>query len=122
MFIQKRRYINLLFILVIGIASSYGQNDNNKVNQLITQKRNFNKENKITVVYKIQLYNGTETQAYKIKNNFLNEFPQYNTQIVYKSPEWKTQVGNFETRLEADRVLLIIKEKFSGAIVLEDTI
>jgi len=41
---------------------------------------------------------------------------------MYKSPEWKTQVGNFTTRLEADRILNIISEKFTGAIVLEDKI
>jgi len=47
-------------------------------------------------------------------------FPEYSTTIKYKSPEWKTQVGPFKTRLEADRTLLTIKENYSGAIVIED--
>ncbi|WP_111706297.1 SPOR domain-containing protein [Lutibacter citreus] len=115
-------HITFLLIVVLGITTSYAQNSNAKINELIEQKRNFNKNNKTTLVFKIQLYNGSETEAYKIKNNFITEYPEYNAKIIYKSPEWKTQVGDFETRLEADRILLIIKENFSGAIVLEDYI
>ena len=82
-----------------------------------------NKKNKSSIVYKIQLYNGYETEAYKIKRNFEASFPEYKTFIdASKQPDWKTQVGNFNTRIEADRVLIIIKDKFSGAIVLEDKI
>jgi len=41
---------------------------------------------------------------------------------IYNAPEWKTHVGKYKTRLDADKVLIIIKEKFAGAIVLEDKI
>lgn len=121
-FLPKKLPLTLLLFVVIGIATSYAQNDTAKINKLIEQRRTFNKENKTTLVFKIQLYNGSETEAYTIKNNFLNEFPEYNAKIIYKSPEWKTQVGDFETRLEADRILLIIKGEFMGAIVLEEYI
>ena len=89
---------------------------------MIAQKKAYNKKNKNSTVYKIQLYNGNEQEAYQIKSNFNTSFPDYNVRIIYKSPEWKTQVGNFNTRLEADRILNIISEIFSGAIVLEDKI
>jgi len=89
---------------------------------LIEQKRAYNKDNKSSVVYKIQLYNGNEEEAYKIRRNFNTSYPEYKTTIMYKPPEWKTQVGDFKTRLEADRALNIIKKKYSGAIVLVDKI
>ena len=57
------------------------------------------------------------------RQNFDLEFPEYKTVIdASKQPDWKTQVGYFKTRLEADRVLTIISEKFVGAIVLKDKI
>jgi len=120
--LSKRLFIATLLTLSLGITNSYSQSEPEKINNLIEQKREFNKKNKNSVVYKIQLYNGNEAQAYKIKLNFNAEFPDYTTEIKYKSPEWKTQVGNFMTRLEADKVLNIINSKFSGAIVLEDKI
>jgi len=107
---------------LLSITNSYSQSENEKINNLIEQKRDFNKKNKNSIVYKIQLYNGNEAQAYKIKQNFNAAFPEYTTKIIYKSPEWKTQVGDYNTRIEADRILNIIKAKFSGAIVLEDKI
>ena len=38
--------------------------------------------------------------------------------MSYELPEWKVKVGRFNTKLEADRALNKIKEKFSGAIVI----
>lgn len=120
--LSKRLLFAMFLAFLLGITNSYSQSENKKVADLIDQKKDFNKKYKNSVVYKIQLYNGNEEQAYKIKRNFNMAFPEYKTTIMYKPPEWKTQVGNFKTRLEADKVLQIIRKKFFGAIVLEDKI
>lgn len=114
--------IPLFFAIFLSITNSYSQSENEKINTLIEQKKAFNKTNKNIVVFKIQIYNGNETQAYAIKRNFESDFPEYRTKIIYKTPEWKTHAGNFRTRLEADRALNTIKLKYSGAIVLEEKI
>lgn len=118
----EKIFFTAFLVFLLGITNSYSQSENEKINNLIEQKRVFNKETKNSIVYKIQLYNGNETEAYKIKLNFDTTFPEYKTKIIYKQPDWKTQVGIFTTRLEADRILNIIKEKFDGAIVLKDKI
>jgi hypothetical protein len=120
--LTKRVLFLLIFTFFTSISISYAQSENEKIDDLIEQKRTYNKNNKSSVVYKIQLYNGNEEEAYKIRRNFNTSYPEYKTTIIYKPPEWKTQVGNFKTRLEADRALNIIKEKFAGAIVLLDKI
>ena len=120
--LKNRLFLVTLIITFLSISNLCAQSDKAKIDQLISQKKSFNKENKTSIVYKIQLYNGNETQAYKIRNNFRASFPEYRTEITYKAPEWKTQVLYFKTRLEADRAILKIKEKFSGAIVLKDKI
>jgi hypothetical protein len=113
----------MLGLFFFGTVGAFAQSESEKIENLIEQKRDFNKNNKNSSVYKIQLYNGNETEAYKIKRNFELEFPEYETVIdASKQPDWKTQVGYFKTRLEADRILTIISEKFEGAIVLKDKI
>lgn len=121
-FLQKSLILSALLIVFININNGYSQSEQEKIDQLISQKRTFNKNNKNSVVFKIQLFNGNETEAYKVKQDFNSDFPDYVAAVVYNSPEWKTQVGKYKTRLEADKVLLIIKEEYSGAIVLEDKI
>jgi hypothetical protein len=111
-----------LFILLGGGFSCLGQSEKEKINNLIDKKIDFNKNNKNSFVFKIQLFNGNETEALEIKKNFEQEFPEFKTILLYRAPEWKTQVGLFKTRLEADRALLKISEKFAGAIVLVDKV
>ena len=120
--ISKTLVLNLVVLFTLGIATSYAQNSTETIDVLIVQKQNFNKENKNSKVFKVQIYNGIEDDAYKTEKDFELEFPDYNVTVVYNKPEFKTQVGYFKTRLEADRALKIIKEKFTGAIVLEDRI
>lgn len=112
----------LFFAIFLSISNSFSQSENEKINTLIAQKKAFNKINKNINVFKIQVYNGNETQAYAIKRNFEADFPEYNAKVKYDNPEFKTQFGNFKTRLEADRALNAIKEKYAGAIVLEEKI
>jgi hypothetical protein len=114
--------ILLFFTIFLTTNNVFSQSENEKINTLIEQKKAFNKTNKNILVFKIQLYNGNETQAYAVKRNFETDFPEYRTKIIYKTPEWKTHAGNFRTRLEADRALNMVKIKYAGAIVLEEKI
>ncbi|MFV0249184.1 MAG: SPOR domain-containing protein [Tenacibaculum sp.] len=92
-------------------------NNYNSINKLIEKKKEFNKLHKSG--YLIQLYNGLEEVAKKIRYRFQVEFPNIVPSVIrYKAPEWKVQVGNFKTRLQADRALNKINEIFPGAIVV----
>ncbi|MFK5981928.1 MAG: SPOR domain-containing protein [Flavobacteriaceae bacterium] len=121
-FNTRKILIMLLLAILASFTNTYSQTEQHKITTLISQKRDFNKKNKTSTVYKIQLFNGTEKIAYAKKTQFQNLFPDYQVNIIYAAPEWKTQVGNFATRLEADRILNIIQQKFIGAFVLEDKI
>lgn len=114
--------ILLFFTIFLSTNNVFSQSENEKISALIEQKKAFNKRNKNILVFKIQLYNGNETQAYAVKRNFEADFPEYRAKIKYDNPEFKTHAGNFRTRLEADRALNIVKLKYAGAIVLEEKI
>jgi len=116
--------INIFFATFL-LISLFGMNsfaqESTEINKVLSEKRAYNKENPSGKGFKIQLYNGDETSAYRIQKNFEIEFDM-KAVLKYETPEWKVRVGNFKTRLEADRVLLEIKQKYSGAIVLQTEI
>lgn len=116
---KGRFYITLFALLFCGVIAGYSQSNttqNDTLKKFIQKKRVFNK--KYGYGYRIQLYNGFETEAKKTRAKFRIKFPDIKTYIVYKSPEWKIQVGNYKTQLEADRALLALKKEFYGAIVI----
>lgn len=113
----------LLFVAFIWCTfNAFGQENSQKIYDIIEKKREFNKNHKNSVVFKIQIYNGFESEADEIKQEFQTKYEQYKVQLTYDPPEWKTQVIGFKTRLDADRALLIIREDYTNAIVLEEKI
>ncbi len=110
----------MLFAFFITATTVIGQEDT-KINDILTKKIEYNKTHRTGKGFKIQLYNGGESRAYNIKSNFEATYGIVAV-IVPELPDWKVQVGNYKTRLEADRALLLFKEKFSGAIILETKI
>lgn len=111
----------LLSLLFLVCSYNATAQEEQQINEVLNKRIEYNKNNRKAKGYKIQLYNGNETQAYRIKGNFEVAFGIVAV-LSYESPEWKVRVGNYKTRLEADRALLKFKEKFAGAIVLETTI
>jgi len=102
-----------------SFQTSYSQEkktDNELVNDLISKKKEFNKEFKYG--YRIQLYNGFEVEAKKTQAKFRIDFPKVKTYLIYRQPEWKIQVGFYKTQLEADRALLEFKKKYESAIAI----
>ena len=109
----------LFFVGFLTSQSIYSQSkksDSTLINELISKKRSFNKE--FGYGFRIQLYNGLETEAKKTKTKFKIDFPEIKTYLLYRQPEWKIQVGFYKTKLEADRALLDLKRKYGSAIVI----
>lgn len=111
----------IITLICFVFSLSLSAQEEQKIDDVLAQKIEYNKSNRKGKGYKIQLYNGSESQAYRIKGNFEVAYGIVAV-LSYESPEWKVRVGNYTTRLEADRALLVFKEKFGGAIVLETTI
>lgn len=105
------------FFLGIGQISAQNKtNSSEEIKELITKKRNYNKE--FGFGYRIQIYYGNETRAKSLRNKFRFQFPGVYNTLEYNQPYWKVQVGNYKTKLEADKSIEIFKEKFSGIIVI----
>lgn len=88
------------------------------VDEMMAQKKAYNKSQNTINGYKIQIYYGSEKECYEVKEEFSSLFPDIATSIIFSTPQWKLQVGNYRTRLQADNDVKGIKEEYPAAIVL----
>lgn len=125
LFSKYKLLISLAVITLWHIQSS-AQTDEGKVrietsariDEMLAQKKEFNKSLESYDGYKIQIYYGSEKECYEVKEEFSSLFPDINTSIIFSTPQWKLQVGNYRTRLEADHAMVNIKKEYPAAIVL----
>jgi len=87
-------------------------NQDRNIDALLRLKKEVNRTE---VNYKIQIYNGNYTGVEKARTDFRNSFSDWATSVKFETPNYKIWVGNFKTKLEADRALLEIKKKFNNA-------
>ena len=92
------------------------------IKQIIAKKKAYNKSVKKVKGYRIQIFFGSENGSYSARDKFRAAFPKPFIKIQNFPPDWKVRVGNYKTRLEADRELIDIKKIFPGAIVLSEMI
>ncbi len=126
LFLYKKISLLSSVFLLFMVLQSFGQQTKGTVqiestaaiDEMVAQKKDYNKNLKTIRGFRIQLIYGMEKSAYEIKDQFEALFPDIPTIIVFSSPEWKVQVGNYISRLEADRSLFQINTEFPGAIVL----
>jgi len=94
-------------------------NTSKEITDLVTKKIAYNASKKKEKNYCIQLFYGSENGAIRTQTNFRIAFPYTTTDLEFDSPNWKVKVGNYKTRLIADKHLQKIILKFKDAIVLE---
>lgn len=114
--------VYVVILLLIGLFSTtcFSQNSDKKMQQILSEKRIFNKTDKNTNGFRIQLYNGlSETKARNTLGAFSTFFPDIATLLIYEQPEWKAQTITFRTELEAYKIWLKVREEFEGTFIFE---
>jgi hypothetical protein len=109
-------FLLLLLVSSNSVSAQNSTNSSNQVKNLIAKKRDFN--SKFGFGFRVQIFYGDETKARSLQNKFKVNFPNVYTKLDYDQPYWKVQVGNYKTRLEADKAIVNFSEKFSGLIVI----
>ena len=116
------KYLGITFLLFAFAFTLNAQQGEVRVQQDsdIDKLLEYKKDIKTTKVYRIQVYQSVDPdRAQREKSNFLNAYGQWPVEIVWNTPNYKVWVGNFATRLEADRALAKIKKKYMNAIIFQ---
>lgn len=72
--------------------------------------------------YRVQIYNGRKAACQEKRSEFLRHYPNVKPYTLYDSPEYRVRVGDFRTRLEAERFRNEIIDEFSGSFVVKTEI
>ena len=105
--------------LCIAQQGSVSVNQDKKIATLLDLRKDMNKNDSDSDRYKIQIYNGNRAGANAALEEFNSKFDNWEPTILYEPPNFKTWAGNFRTKIEADRALKEIKQKFSSAFILK---
>ena len=103
------------FFLSVNVFAQEGTveiNQNSKIDALLRAKKEVNASESN---YKIQIYSGNRGGAEMAQTEFRSSFGEWTSTKEFETPNYKIWVGNFKTRLEADRALVKIKRKFANA-------
>ena len=116
------KYMAFALFCIFAIPQIQGQqgvvvvNQDEQIDALLKLKKDINRRERN---YKIQIYNGSRTGAENARNKFLTSYSGWSLSMEYETPNYKIWVGNFKTRLEADRALIRVKKKFSNAFIFK---
>jgi hypothetical protein len=123
--LSDNKFVFCLFLVSLSSAHLLAQTRNNtliqdpKFEQLLNEKRKINPSLSVNDFYKIQIYNGGSEIAKKTLNEFRLEFTTIDATIVFNTPNYKVWVGNFRTRIEAERHLVDIKERYKNVLLIK---
>ena len=126
-YLTKKSLCRLLILSVIflkfntTIAQNTTVNQDPKFEQLLNEKRKVNPSITNNSRYKIQIFNGNSETSKKTLMQFKRENKNYDATIIFSTPQYKVWVGNFKTRIEAERNLGLLKKKYPNAILIKPT-
>lgn len=130
---KLKKYLVVLLILTTWMV--YGQNENQgnisinsdpRIDELVKLHVAYNKAFPFMPGYRIQIFmeSGNEAlnQAEKVKKVFNEKYKNNNAYLIFVAPYYRVRVGDFRTRLEAEKFLQQIIRKYPNAWVIKDEI
>jgi hypothetical protein len=69
--------------------------------------------------YRIQIYFGSLDRAKEVQLKADGDFPGWYSKIDFISPSYRVRVGQFKTKLDAERNLIEVRKKYPSAMLLK---
>jgi hypothetical protein len=125
---------NIIFLLLLisaneVIAQGVTIHKDPRLDLLISKQIELNKEaykenNRTGYGFRVLVINTNDrNKALEVKSKMMTEFPEHKTYLVYQSPYFKIQVGNFRDRKEAENLRKKITVFYPvGVIVVPATV
>ncbi|MDC8005820.1 SPOR domain-containing protein [Aureisphaera galaxeae] len=123
-FRNPNKYLFFTLFAVVFSFSTLAQtatvtvNQDEKIPELLELKKDMEKDNELSDGYTIQIYSGSLRGANATISKYRNKYAQWPASIEYETPNYKVWVGNYNSRIQADRALLEIHRNFPNALKL----
>ncbi|MFL9843125.1 SPOR domain-containing protein [Flavobacterium rhizosphaerae] len=117
-------FLALLFCILFNYTTVAQQGgisveQDNRFEELLNEKRKINPNIIVNDKYKIQIFYGENAKARKTLTQFKKDYKDLDGTIVYESPTYKVWVGSFSSRIEAEKKLTEVKEKYPYALLIK---
>ncbi|AWG20361.1 sporulation protein [Flavobacterium faecale] len=106
-------------IVTLGQQSQTSIKQDEKFEQLLSEKRKINSSMVANERYKIQVFVGNSEGARNALYACKQDFPELDGSINFFTPNYKVWIGNFRTRLEAVRHSMDIKRKYPNMLIIK---
>ncbi len=140
------RKIFVLSMLVLGSICVYAQTHKSNVQEtkdaeidsLIALQQNLHQQKSdsntlktisknVTTVslmgYRVQIYTGANRgKAYDEQARFKEIYPDINTYITYKQPNYKVKIGDFLMRSDAEKIIMELRPKFPTLFIFNEMV
>jgi hypothetical protein len=97
-----------------------------KVDLLVSKHIQINQNRKGIDGFRIQIFfdsgNNSKTRAKSIYETFMAKYPDIGAYLTFKTPNYKVRVGDFRTKLDAQRFLNEILTDYPNAWIIDDRI
>ncbi|MDP1622805.1 MAG: SPOR domain-containing protein [Bacteroidales bacterium] len=76
--------------------------------------------------YRIQVFSdsgiNSKNKAQSVQDEIMARFPGTGVYLTFKSPNYKVRIGDFRTKLDAQRMLIDISADYPNAFIIADQI
>lgn len=129
----NRKYLVIL-LLIIGWAAngqSYNQGElfihaDPRIDSLVKLHIAYNEVFSVMPGYRIQIFMESGNQALstaeEVKATFSDKYIDIPAYLIFAAPYYRVRVGDFRTRLQAEKFLQEINRKYPNAWVIKDDI
>jgi SPOR domain len=92
--------------------------------QVELNRKTYIENNRTAQGFRILVLNTSDrTKAMDVKSTLMRDFPEHKTYLIYQSPHFKIQIGNFRTRNDAETLRKQLTRIYpTGIIVIPSTI
>ena len=128
-----------IFILVLGAIGlggmAHAQNDpggelkvyqDPRVDTLLSRYVQINEMHPVIEGWRIEIFfeagNYSKKQAMEAKADFVKKYTEVPSYLIFQQPYYKVRVGDFRTKMEAERFLHQIEFEYPQAFVVMDEI
>ena len=115
-------YLIIIFTAFYKVQSQeifFPLEEDSIVKKLILQKKEIDSEEYESNYYTIQLYYGNYLVAKEILDEFKTNYPEWKASIIFETPNYKVQVGDFKNYYVSISKLNEIKKKYPSAFLLK---
>jgi hypothetical protein len=125
----------IVFILIMGFRQLSAQEKGKvlvtkdpQIDSLIARRLELNRAgitgNNVTLSgFRVQIFSGLDRQvAYSEQAKFKARYPAISAYISYTQPNYRLRVGDFRTRLEAEKLMNELKKYYTSMFIFSEMI